>query len=324
MKQVTYGRAIGEGIAEEMRRDRNVYIIGESVGPTGNIFKVLEGLYDEFGPERVRDTPLAEEIIINAAVGSAMVGARPVAEIMYSDFISLGIDCLVNQGAKSLFNSAGRVKVPMVLRSNIGAGPGRGSHHTQSLEAWFAHVPGLKVVLPSTPHDAKGLIKSAIRDDYPVVFLEHKLLYFSKGMIPEDEYTLPIGKADIKRPGKDVTIISYSRMLLESLKAAETLAKEGIDAEVVDLMSLAPLDRDAILSSVKKTNNAVVVSEECKSYGVAAEICTLIQEEVFDYLDSPVKRVTALDTNIPYAPNLLEFIIPTPEKIVGAVKEVLR
>ncbi len=323
MREITYAKAVGEGIAEEMRRDPNVFVLGEDVGKTGNIFKILAEVYQEFGAERVMDTPLSEEIITDAAVGAAMLGCRPVLEIMYSDFITLGMDGIINQAAKSLYNSSGKIKVPLVLRSNIGASAGKGSQHTQSFESIFAHVPGLKVVLPSDPYEAKGLIKSAIRDDGPVIYLEHKELYFVKGKIPEGEYTIALGKAEIKREGGDVTIVSYSRMVRESMKAAELLHEQGIEAEVIDLRCLVPLDKETVLESVQKTNRAVVVSEECRSYGAAAEIAAMIHEEAFDYLDYAVQRVTSLDTNIPFTPALVDFVIPTAAKIVDTVTALL-
>lgn len=323
MAELTYGKAIGRAIAEEMRRDPDVFVMGENVGTTGNIFKVLEGLLAEFGEERVRDTPLAEEIIINAAVGSAMAGLRPVAEIMYVDFTTFGLDALLNQASKSWFNSAGRVNCPMVLRCPQGAGPGRGSHHTNSLEAWFAHVPGLKVVLPATPADAKGLMVSAIRDDNPVVFLEHKQLYFTKGEVPDGEYSIPLGKADVKRTGKDLTIVCYSITVHTALKAAELLRKEGIEAEVLDLRCLMPLDREAVLASVAKTKRAMVLYEAPVYYGAGGEIVTLIQQELFRDLRAPVRRIGGLHTHIAYAPNLCAAAVPTAEQVVVAARELV-
>jgi len=324
MAVITYGKAIGQGIAEEMRRDPDVFVMGENVGTTGNIFKVLEGLLAEFGEERVRDTPLAEEIIVNAAVGAAMRGLRPVAEIMYVDFLTLGIDCLLNQASKSWFNSAGRVNVPLVIRCPQGAGPGRGSQHTNSLEAWFAHIPGINVVLPATPHDAKGLIKSAIRCDDPVVFLEHKQLYFTKGEIPDDECTVPLGKADVKRTGGDATIVTYSITVHTALKAADELEKKGIQVEVVDVRCLQPLDREAILASVRKTGCALVLYEAPVLYGAGAEIVTLIQAEAFSSLKAPVARIGGRFTHLAYAPNLTEAAVPRVADVVAAVEALVR
>jgi acetoin:2,6-dichlorophenolindophenol oxidoreductase subunit beta len=321
--EITFAKALGQGIAEEMRKDSDIYIIGENVGKRGNIFKVYDGLYEEFGEKRLRDTPLAEEIIINTAIGSAMKGLRPIAEIMYVDFLTLGIDALINQGAKSWFNSAGKVNVPMVLRAPQGADSGRGSHHTSSFETLFTNIPGLKVVLPSTPYDAKGLIKASIRADDPVVFLEHKLLYYNKGEVPEEEYIIPLGEADVKRKGKDISIITYSKAVLDALEAANQLEKEGINVEVVDLRTLMPLDTETIINSVRKTKRALVLYEAPVYYGAGAEIVTCIQESLFDELEAPVKRLGGKYTYVAYAENLAKAAVPGVKDIMKAVKEVI-
>ncbi len=321
--ELTLAQALGQGIAEEMRRDSNVLVMGENVGTTGNIFKVLEGLLDEFGEERVRDTPLAEEIIVNAAIGAAMKGLRPVAEIMYVDFLTLGMDALFNQAAKSWFNSGGRVNVPLVIRCPQGADSGRGSHHTNSYESLFANMPGLKVVLPSTPYDARGLIKAAIRDDNPVVFLEHKLLYYIKGIVPEEDYIIPLGKADVKREGKDISIITYSKPVHTALEVAEQLEEEGISVEVLDVRTLMPLDTETIFNSVQKTRRAIVLYEAPAYYGAGAEIVTQIQENLFKELKAPVKRLGGKFTHIAYAANLTEAAIPGVEDVKKAVYETI-
>jgi len=322
--EITLAKAIGQGIAEEMRRDPNVFIMGENVGKTGNIFKVLDGLLGEFGEERVRDTPLAEEIIINTAIGAAMKGLRPVAEIMYVDFLDLGMNTLINQAAKCWFNSGGKINVSLVIRCPQGADSGRGSHHTSSYESLFAGIPGLKVVLPATPYDAKGLIKAAIRAEDPVVFLEHKLLYYIKGEVPEDDYIVPLGKADVKREGEDISIITYSKPVHDSLEVAELLEEEGISVEVVDVRTLMPLDVDTILKSVEKTKRAIVLYEAPVYYGAGAEITTQIQEALFDVLEAPVKRIGGKFTHIAYATNLTKVAIPGVDDIKKAVKEFIR
>jgi pyruvate/2-oxoglutarate/acetoin dehydrogenase E1 component len=306
-----------------MERDPHVFILGEDVGRHGGVFTVTKGLIDQFGGERVRNTPISECAIVGAALGAAVVGCRPVAEIMYVDFMTIAMEMIVNQAAKIRYMFGGKAKVPMVVRTQGGGGRGNAAQHSQSLEAWFVHVPGLKVVMPATPYDAKGLLKSAIRDDNPVIFLENKNLYFRKGPVPEGEYTIPLGVADIKRPGSDVTVVATSRMVGEALAAAEVLAESGIDVEVIDPRTLAPLDMGTIIASVKKTHRAVIVHEACTTCGIGAEIGMRIMEEAFDYLDAPVKRVAAVDVPVPYNRILEDAALPNVEDIIRGVREVL-
>lgn len=323
MREIKYREAISEALREEMSRDDMVVIMGEDVGEFGGVFQATATLYETFGPSRVLDTPISEQAIVGAALGSALAGLRPVAEIMFIDFTSQAMDQIVNQCAKFHFMTGGQAIVPVVIRTQGGVGFGDAAQHSQSLEAWHAHVPGLKVVMPSTPYDAKGLLKASIRDDNPIVFIEHKLLYLTEGPVPEDDYVVPIGKADIKREGTDVTIITWSKMVLDSLEAAKTLEAEGIQAELVDLRTLNPVDLETVIESVKKTGRAVVVHEACKTGGFGGEIAALIMENAFDYLDAPVKRVTGIDTPIPYAEPLYRAVIPNPDWIVKGVKEIV-
>jgi pyruvate/2-oxoglutarate/acetoin dehydrogenase E1 component len=322
-REIKYREAIQEALGEEMIRDPQVFLIGEDIGPRGGSYKATDTLLDKFGEGRVMSTPISEAAIVGAALGAALVGARPVAEIMYIDFSGLAMDQIFNQCAKIHFMTGGSALVPLVIRTQGGAGRGIAAQHSQSLEAWYCHIPGLKVVMPSTPYDVKGLLKASIRDDNPVFFIEHKLLYLTTGHVPEGEYLIPLGKADVKRPGSDLTIITYSKMVLDALKAAEELEKEGISAEVLDLRTLVPLDVEAIVESVKRTHKAVIVSEACKTGGFAAEIATTIMEHAFDDLDAPIKRVTGLDTPIPYAFHLEEKVIPNPKWIIQSVKEMM-
>jgi 2-oxoisovalerate dehydrogenase E1 component len=322
-RKINYRQALNEALREEMLRDERVFIMGEDVGVYGGAYGVTRGLYDEFGPERVRDTPISEAAIAGAAAGAAMTGMRPVAEIMYIDFITLAMDQIVNIAAKNRYMFGGKSIVPVVYRTQGGAGRGIAAHHSGSLEAWFIHSPGLFVVMPSTPFDAKGLLKTCIRDNNPIVFIEHKMLYNVEGEVPEVEYTVPLGVADIKRVGTDVTIIAYSRMVHIALEAAEELAKEGIEAEVVDPRTLKPLDIDTIIKSVRKTHRAVVVHEACKTCGFGAEITSLIMEEAFDYLDAPIIRVAGADVPIPMSPVLEAAVIPSKENIIEAVKKIV-
>ncbi len=323
MPEVTYGQALNEALREEMKRDERVFVMGEDVGIYGGAYGVTRGLYREFGEERVRDTAISEAAIAGAAAGAAMTGMRPVAEIMYIDFSTIAMDQLVNIAAKNRYMFGGKTTVPMVMRTEGGTGRGIAGHHSQSLESWYVHVPGLYVVMPSTPYDAKGLLKTAIRNDNPIMFIEHKMLYGTKGEVPEEEYTIPLGKADIKLEGNEVTVVAYSRMALLALEAAKELEKEGIGIEVIDPRSLNPLDIDTILSSVKKTGKIVIVSEACKTGGVAGEIATQVMEGGFDYLDAPVVRLAAADVPIPMSPVLEEAAVPSVEKIVEAVKGLL-
>ncbi len=322
MKEIRYIRAINEALREEMARDETVHIIGEDVGVSGGGFTATRGLYQEFGPERVKDTPIAESAIMGIALGAAMTGLRPVVEIMFMDFLTVCMDQVVNQVAKMRYLYGGQYKVPLVIRAPAGGGLSAGPHHSQCLEAWFTHVPGLKVVMPSTPYDVKGLLKASIRDDNPVLFIEHKNLALT-GQIPEEEYVLPLGKADIKRQGDNVTIVATSQMVFQALAAAEKLAVEGISAEVVDPRTLSPLDMETILDSVKKTGRLVIAHEAVKSCGFGAEIAARVIEEAFDYLDAPIKRVGAPFTPIPFSPTLEKAYLPNEQDIINAVKEIV-
>ncbi|KJR49161.1 Acetoin dehydrogenase E1 component beta-subunit [Desulfosporosinus sp. I2] len=323
MAEMTYSQAINEALREEMRRDKNVYILGEDVGAFGGCFGVTTGLIDEFGPERVLDSPISETAIMGSAVGAAVAGLRPVPEIMFDDFLGVCMDEVVNQTAKMRYMFGGKAKVPLTLRMACGAGVGAAAQHSQCLEAWLCHTPGLVVIMPSTAADAKGLLKTAIRDDNPVMFLEHKLLYGAGGEVPEGEYTIPIGKADIKREGKDVTILAYSMMLHKALAAAETLALDGIDAEVIDPRTLIPFDKETLYKSIEKTGRLVIVHEAVKQGGFGGEIAAMVAEECFDSLDAPIKRVAAPFTPIPFASGLESAYIPDEAKIIDAVKSVL-
>lgn len=324
MKEMTYAEAVREALRQEMIRDDSVFLIGEDVGSYGGAFGVSYGLVDEFGEDRVRDTPISEAGIMGAATGAALMGMRPVAEIMFMDFTTIAMDQLVNQAAKLRFMFGGKAKVPLVLRTPGGSGTGAAAHHSQSFEAWFVHVPGLKVVMPSTPYDAKGLLVASIRDDNPVIFVEHKLLYKTKGPVPEEEYIIPLGTADVKRTGRDLTIVATSIMVPRALDAAETLAGEGIDVEVVDPRTLKPLDEETIFSSVIKTGRVLIAHEACKTGGAGAEIAARIAEsEAFDYLDAPIKRLAGLDIPVPYNRNLERRMVPQVEDIVAAARELV-
>jgi pyruvate dehydrogenase E1 component beta subunit len=319
--ETRYIKAINEALHEEMVRDENVFIIGEDVGAPGGAFGGTRGLLKAFGERRVRDTPISESAIVGLALGAAMKGLRPVVEIMFADFLPVCMDQIVNQIAKTRFMFGGQFTAPLVIRAPGGAGLNAGPQHSQSLEAWFAHVPGLKVVMPATPADAKGLLKSAIRDDDPVLFLEHKALYASSGAVPEGEYLVPIGKADVRRTGKDVTIVTASRMVHQTLEAAETLAAQGTDAEVIDLRSLTPLDRDAIFKSVEKTSRLVIAHEAVKSFGIGAEISAMVSEEMIDALDAPIVRVGAPFSPVPFSQE--RDYLPSASDVVRAVEKVM-
>lgn len=324
MRTITYGKAIGEAVHEEMTRDNAVIVLGEDVGLMGNVFGLFKGFMEEFGAHRVIDTPISEAGFTGMAVGAAMRGIRPVVELMYVDFAPICFDPIANQAAKMRYMTGGQVSIPMVIRAPGGAGRRNAGQHSQSLEALFTHIPGLKVVSPATPYDAKGLLKTAIRDNDPVIFLEHKLLYAQKGEVPEEEYLIPLGKADVKRSGKDVTIITYSRQVLFALEAAKELEQQGIDAEVLDLRSLVPLDWEAIAASVKKTHRVVVVHEAIKRSGYGGEIAAQIMEELFDELDAPVKRVAAENVVPPFSPALEDGFFPGVKDIVAGVIDVVR
>ena len=324
MRKITYRDSLREALREEMQRDSRVFLLGEDIGRFwGGAFKVTDGLAQEFGDERVRDTPISESAIIGTAVGAAITGMHPVAEIMFGDLTALAMDQIANQAAKIRYMFGGQASCPLVIRTPFGAGVNIASHHSQSLEAWFMHVPGLYVAVPSTPYDAKGLLKTAIRGSNPVFFCEHKLLYPVEGEVPEQEYLIPFGKADVKKEGTDVTLVATSYMVQKALNAAESLQKEGVDAEVVDPRTLTPLDVATITSSVRKTGRIVIVSEDCRTGGVSAEIAALVAERTLDYLDAPIKRVTTPDTPIPFSPPLEQFIIPDEQSIIKAVKGVV-
>ena len=324
MREISYRDALREALREEMRRDPTVFLLGEDIGRYwGGAFKVTKGLAEEFGDERVRDTPISESAIVGAAVGAAITGMRPVAEIMFGDLTTLAMDQIVNQAAKIRYMFGGQTKVPLVIRTPFGGGVNIAAHHSQCLEALFMHVPGLQVAVPSTPYDAKGLLKTAIRNDNPVIFCEHKLLYPITGPVPDEEYTLPFGVADIKREGNDVTVVATLYMVHKALKAAEELEKDGISVEIVDPRTLVPLDKETIINSVKKTGRVVIVTEDCKTAGVSAEIAAVIAEEALDYLDAPIKRVANPDVPIPFSPPLESFVIPDEKRIIEAVKEVV-
>lgn len=324
MRRITYTEAIRESIDYNMSQNKNIFMIGEDIGFHGGAFGVTKGLYEKYGSNRVIDTPISEILIVGAAVGAAVVGARPICEIMYMDFITNAMDQIVNQAAKMRYMFGGKISIPMVLRTPAGAGRGNAAQHMQSLEAWFCHVPGLKVVMPSTPYDAKGLLNSSILDDNPVIFIEHKLLYNTDGVVPKEKYCIPLGQCDIKKEGKDITIIATSRMVLEALESAKILNnKYGIDAEVIDLMTLVPLDLETIINSVKKTNRVLIIHEAVGEFGIGAEIAFKIQNEVFDYLDCPISRLAGLYTPVPYSKPLEDFFIPDSKKIIKEIIKLL-
>lgn len=321
LKEIRYIRAITEALREEMARDKNVIIIGEDVGVSGGTFSATRGLFQEFGAQRVKDTPISESTFVGLALGAAITGLRPVVEIMFMDFLTVCMDQIANQIAKAhMFG--GQFKVPLTIRTPAGAGLSAGPQHSQCLEAWFAHIPGIKVVMPSTPYDVKGLLKSSIRDDNPVLFIEHKGLLGMMGEIPEEEYTIPLGQADVKRQGSDVTVVATARMVYEAMTAADKLATDGISIEIVDPRTITPLDKDTILNSVKKTGKVVIAHEAVKTMGFGAEIAAIIADEAFDYLDAPIKRVGAPFTPVPFSKPLEEFYLPSSDDIVAAVKEI--
>lgn len=324
VREIQYRDAIREALREELLRDPAVVLIGEEmIDPWGGTFGVTKGLSTEFGEERIRNTPISEAAIIGCAVGAALAGMRPVAEIMFLDFIATGMDQAVNQAAKIRYMSGGQVNVPMVIRAAGGSGRASAAQHSQSLEAWFIHVPGMKVVMPSTPYDAKGLLKTAIRDPDPVLFIEHKMMYNNKGPVPEEEYLIPLGVADIKRAGRDVTVVATSRMVPRVLAVAERLAGAGgPDIEVIDPRSLVPLDRATILASVRKTHRLVIVHEAVERGGFGAELASIVGAEAFTYLDAPIQRVAAFNTPVPFAPDLEDFLVPDEARIEAVVREI--
>jgi pyruvate dehydrogenase E1 component beta subunit len=324
MAKITMREAISQALWEEMERDPAVFILGEEVGVWGGTYAVTKGFYDHFGPERVRDTPIAEAVIVGSAIGAAMVGQRPVAELMTINFAYAAMDHIVNEAAKLHYMFGGQFTIPMVIRAVGGGGRQLGATHSQTPDAIFAHFPGLTVVSPGTPEDAKGLLKAAIRSNNPVLFIEHATMYQVRGEVPEGDYLIPIGKSKIQRPGRDVTIVTYCKGLEISMKAADELAKEGVEAEIVDLRTLRPLDMEPVLESFKKTNRAVVVEEGWRSFGVGSEIASRIYEEAFDYVDAPIRRVAQDEVPLPYNRNLEQQALPQPEDVIAAVKEVLQ
>ena len=323
MADLMYREALNQALFEEMRRDPLVFTMGEGIAERGGSYKVTVGLLEEFGPDRILDTPISEASFTGCGVGAALVGTRPVVEILFVDFTGLIMDQIINQAAKYEFMSGGQGKVPMVLRTQGGAGNGLAGQHSQSLEALFYHIPGLKVVMPATPYDAKGLLKASIRDDHPTIFIEHKLLYMTKGEVPEDDYIVPLGQADVKHAGNDITLVTYSYMTLKCLEAAEVLAKEGIGVEVVDLRTLTPLDKDTILESVEKTGRAIVVHEAVKRGGIGGDIASMIMEEAYDDLDGPVVRICGKNTTIPYNLELEKVCVPSTEDIIEGILEMV-
>lgn len=324
MRELTYLEAIREAMQQEMRNNQDVFILGEDIGVYGGAFGVTRGMIEEFGPERIRNTPISEAGIAGAAVGSALTGMRPILEIQFSDFMTIAMDQIVNQAAKLRYMYGGKGSVPLVVRTPSGSGTGAAAQHSQSLEAWMTHIPGLKVVQPSTAYDAKGLLKAAIDDPNPVIFYEHKLLYKTTSFVPEELYSIPLGKADIKRVGTDVTIVATAIMVHRALAAAEELEKEGISVEVIDPRTLVPLDEETIIKSVIKTGHVVIVHEAVKRGGYGGEIASMIAEsEAFDYLDAPIKRLGGLPVPIPYNPQLEQAAVPQILDIIQAVKETL-
>lgn len=325
VRELTYLEAVREAMSQEMRTNEDVFILGEDIGIYGGAFGVTRGMIEEFGPERIRNTPISEAAISGTAIGAALTGMRPILELQFSDFITIAMDNMVNQAAKLRYMYGGEGKVPMVLRTPAGSGTGAAAQHSQSLEAWMTHIPGLKVVQPSTAYDAKGLLKAAMDDDNPVVFYEHKLCYRTKSEVPEEAYSIPLGKADIKKEGKDVTIVATAMMVHKSLEAAEQLESEGISVEVVDPRTLVPLDEETIVESVKKTGRLIVVHEAVKRGGFGGEIASMIAEsEAFDYLDAPIKRLGGKAVPIPYNPELEKAAVPQVQDIVEAVKDTLK
>lgn len=318
----TYRDAIKEALREEMTRDERVFILGEEVGVWGGTYAVTRGLYDEFGEKRVRDTPIAEAVIVGAAVGAAMGGLRPVAELMTINFSLIAIDQIINNAAKIHYMFGGQIRAPVVIRTPAGWGQ-LAATHSQSFEAWYASLPGLIVAMPGTPYDAKGMLKTAIRSENPVMFIEHSRLYGVTGEVPDREYTLPFGKSDVKREGKDITMVTYSRMLHVSLGAAAKLAQDGIEAEVIDLRTLRPLDMEPVYASVRKTHRALVVEEDWLSCGMGAEIAARVSKETFDYLDAPVERVAAVEVPLPYAKNLEALALPEEKQVVETIKQMV-
>jgi pyruvate dehydrogenase E1 component beta subunit len=324
MRELRYVEAITEALEEELLRDEHVFLIGEDIGRTGGVFGATRGLWEKFGSERVRQTPISENTIIGAATGASLMGLRPVAEIMYFNFITLAMDQVFNQLVKLRYTSNGQLRTPVVIRTQGGGGRGKGPQHSDSLEAWFMHMPGLKIAIPALPYDVKGLLKAAIRDDNPVLFIENAMLYNEKGEVPKEDYTVPLGKARIVQAGDDVTILAYSRMVYDAQKAAKDLAELGISAEVIDLRSLVPLDMETIVASVQKTGRVLIVHEGYEQGGVGAEISARIVKEAFDYLDAPIERIGTKAVPIPFSKNLEEAVLPGVAQIVETSKALMR
>lgn len=324
MRELTYAEALREAMAEEMERDNSVFIMGEDVGIFGGCFGVTGDLSKRFGEDRVRDTPITETAIVGGAVGAAMTGSRPIAEIMFASFLGVAMDEVLNQASKMCYMTGGQAKVPLVIRTAAGAGIGAAAQHSERTEAWFVHMPGVKVAYPSTPADAKGLLKTAIRDDNPVIFFEHKLLYNCKGEVPEEkDFLIPFGKADIKRAGKDLTVVATGILVTHALKAAEELAKEGIELEVIDPRTLVPFDKETVLNSVKKTGKLIIATEETKRGSFASEVAAVVAEEGLFLLKQPIKRVCAPDAPVPFSSVLEKAYLPSSEKIIAAVREMV-
>jgi pyruvate/2-oxoglutarate/acetoin dehydrogenase E1 component len=323
MREITFGEAIVEALYEEMKRDERVFLMGEDVGPFGMIYIANPKLWKEFGEERVKDTPISENAIIGYALGAAVMGMRPVADIMFSDLLMQAMDQIVNQTAKIRYMFGGNIKVPLTIRTSIGGLRRAAAQHSQNLEAFFVHVPGLKVVIPSSPYCAKGLLKTAIRDDNPVMFFEHQQLLRIKGPVPEEEYTIPLGKANVLREGKDVTVVATSLMVTKAMNAAQELEKKGIQAEVIDPQTLKPLDKKTIFDSVQKTGRLLIVHQACKTGGFGAEIAAMVAEEGFEFLIGPIRRLGALDVPVPFSPKLEDHVLPNEQKIVKEVMEMV-
>jgi len=324
MREITLSKAVNEAIAEEMRRDPSIFVIGEDVAEAGTPFKVLSGLVEEFGTDRIIDTPISEPGFMGLAVGAAMTGSRPIVDLMFGDFLFLVMDQLCNQAAKAHYMSGGKLKVPLVLRTNLGATRRSAAQHSQSLHALVAHIPGLKVALPSSAYEAKGLLKTAIRDDNPVVIFEDKLMYQEKAPVPEEEYLIPFGKAEVLRPGRDITIVATSSMVQVARKAAVLLERDGMSAEIIDPRTIVPLDMETILASVRRTGRAMVVDEGHQSFGVTAEIASRIAERAFYHLDAPVQRIGAMDVPVPFSPVLEDITVPTPESVAERARLTVR
>jgi pyruvate/2-oxoglutarate/acetoin dehydrogenase E1 component len=323
MHEIMFREAIREAIMEEMEKDPLIFMIGVGVGPRGGVYQATKGLWEKFGRERIIDMPISESGFVGAAVGAALVGTRPVVDLGFNDFLPIVLDHIANHAAKMRYMYGGKAKVPMVLRTFYGAGTSSGCSHSQSLEAWVVHCPGLKVVMPSTPADAKGLLKTAIRDDDPVIFFEHRLLYATKGEVPDGEYVIPLGQADVKREGRDVTVVATGMMVLKALEAAGELSRQGIEIEVLDPRSLLPLDRETIVNSIKKTGRLLIAHEASKTGGIGGEIAAIAAKEAFGYLDAPIERVCAPDIPVPYSPPLEKYYIPKKEDIVDTVRKML-